>query len=273
MVGFGLAVTGAGIVGGVFARSLVLDLVSFWPGLILVMLAAAALYPYHRGEWSRLAAIVPLLVLSWLGATIALHLSEWSVLPSAAADIEGPSAAGVDLADLTIVGGGELAVHFSPPEEPLYDVRMVRRGGSTAAARTFERVDPERAQITIDERERDTWFLTRGWRIRLNADVLWRVDLEATSIEADLSGGQIASLRLAGTGNVVLPTATGEVQVAVDGRFELEVPMGVGMVVSGDDVTVPASWIDDDGVWTSPGAAIGYTVQVTPGGAIVVREQ
>jgi len=271
MVAFGLTVTGVGVVGGVFPRSLILDLISFWPGLILVMLVAAALYPFHRGQWSRLAAVVPLLVLSWLGSTIALHLAEWRVLPSAAADFDGPAIGGIDQASMTAVTGGELLIVFSDSSS-LYEVQTIRRGGSTPAPRSLERVDGARAQVTINERDPDTWFVARGWRVRLNAGASWSVDLEAGEMEADLSGGRITSLRLAGAGEVVLPEPLAEVEVIVDGRFALNLPAGVAMRVSGSEVTVPANWTGGDGEWASPGTGDGYVVTVTSGAALVVRD-
>jgi hypothetical protein len=271
MVAFGFAVTGIGIVGGVFARSLVLDLVSLWPGLILVMLVAAALYPFHRGQWSRLAAIVPLLMLSWIGSTIALHLAEWSVLPSAAADFAGPDVAGIDEASLTIRTNGELSVDFTGSVS-LYDVKMARRGGSTPAARSFERIDAGSAQVSIDERSPDTWFLTEGWRVRLSDQSSWSLELEAGILDADLSGADYSSLRLVGTGDVQLSDPVGLVQITVDGRFEMSLPASAAMIVSGSDVSVPASWTGGEGEWISPGTGKGYVVTVTSGASLVVRD-
>jgi len=271
MVAFGFAVTGIGIVGGVFARSLVLDLVSLWPGLILVMLVAAALYPFHRGQWSRLAAVVPLLMLSWIGSTIALHLAEWSVLPSAAADFSGPDVTGIDEASFTIRTSGELSVDFTGSSS-LYDVKMVRRGGSTPAARSFERIDAGSAQVSIDERSPDTWFVTEGWRVRLSDRSSWSLELEAGILDADLSGADYSSLRLVGTGDVQLSESAGLVQITVDGRFEMSLPASAAMIVSGSDVSVPASWTGGEGEWISPAAGEGYVVTVTSGASLVVRD-
>jgi len=271
MVAFGLIAAAVAILGGVFPRSLVLDLISFWPGLILVLLVAAALYPFHRGNWSRLAAVVPLLVLSWLGSTIALHLAEWSVLPSAAADFAGPPAVGIDEVALTAITQGEMTTSFS--DIPfLYDVKTIRKGGSTPPARGLERLDGGPAQITIDEREPDTWFLTTGWRIRLSRDTVWSVDLEAGDMTVDLSGGRISALRLAGAGDVVLPVPTSEVLVIVEGRFELSLPDGTAMSVVGADVTVPGDWAGSGDEWVSPATGDGYIVTVTSGASLVVRD-
>lgn len=271
MVAFGLVVTGVGVLTGIFARSLVLDLISFWPGLTLVILVAAALYPFHRGQWTRLAAVVPLLVLSWLGSTIALHLAEWPVLPSAAADFEGPSSVGIEEASMSVVTDGELTVDLAGSDS-LYGVEMVRRGGATPAARSFERIDGGSAQVTIDQRTSDLWFVTEGWRLTLNSGAQWNLDLEAGFVDADLRGGDLSSLRLAGSGDARLAEAVDEIQVTIDGRFELIVPPSVVMTVSGADVSVPAGWTGGDGEWTSPGAGEGYVVTVTSGASLVVRE-
>ncbi|NNC39053.1 MAG: hypothetical protein HKN95_00035 [Acidimicrobiia bacterium] len=272
MVAFGLVVTGVGVLTGIFARSLVLDLISFWPGLTLVILVAAALYPFHRGQWTRLAAVVPLLVLSWLGSTIALHLAEWPVLPSAAADFEGPSSAGIEEASMSVVTDGELTVDLAGSDS-LYGVEMVRRGGATPAARSFERIDGGSAQVTIDQRASDLWFVTEGWRLTLNSGAQWNLDLEAGLVDADLRGGDLSSLRLAGSGDARLAEAVDEIQVTIDGRFELIVPPSVVMTVSGADVSVPAGWLGGDGEWASSGGAgEGYVVTVSSGASLVVRE-
>jgi hypothetical protein len=271
MVAFGLVVTGVGVLSGVFARSLVLDLISFWPGLILVILVAAALYPFHRGQWSRLAAVVPLLVLSWLGSTIALHLAEWSVLPSAAADFEGPPSEGIDEASMAVITDGELTVDLTGSDS-LYGVEMVRKGGATPAARSFERIDGGSAQVTIDQRSENLWFTTEGWRLTLSSAAQWNLDLDAGLVDADLRGGNLASLRLAGSGDVQLAGATGEIQVTIDGRFALIVPTTVAMTVTGADVSVPAGWTGSDGEWASSGTDAGYVVTVTSGASLVVRD-
>ena len=272
MVGLASLVTAISVVGEVFARSLILDLVSFWPGLMLVMLISAALYPLHRGQWSRLAAVVPLLILSWLGSTIALHLTEWSPLPSSAADFEGPATTGLEQASLSVVTAGDLSLVFED-SDVLYTVKMSRSGGSTPAARSFERIETSLAQISISERSGDdVWFLTNGWRLSLATAVTWQLDLEAASVVADLRGAPISSLRLAGSGAVSLPKPPGSVAVQIDGRFEVSLPVGVSMVITGTEVSVPDGWIDGEGEWTSPGTGDGYMVTVTSGASLVVKD-
>ena len=214
---------------------------------------------------------MPLLVLSWLGSTIALHLAEWPVLPSAAADFEGPSSVGIEEASMSVVTDGELTVDLAGSDS-LYGVEMVRRGGATPAARSFERIDGGSAQVTIDQRTSDLWFVTEGWRLTLNSGAQWNLDLEAGFVDADLRGGDLSSLRLAGSGDARLAEAVDEIQVTIDGRFELIVPPSVVMTVSGADVSVPAGWTGGDGEWTSPGAGEGYVVTVTSGASLVVRE-
>ncbi len=271
MVAFGVAATVVAIVGGVFARSLILDLISFWPGLIFVMLMAAALYPFHRGRWSRLAAVVPLLILTWLGSTIALHAAEWSVLPSAAGDYEGPPVQGITEANLSVTTAGHVSVTVNDTGA-LYEIDLERRGGSTPPARSFERIESGAAQVVIDERVAETWFVTRGWRIGLAAQPVWRLDLDGSAMSVDLSGSRISSLRLAGSGVVRLAPVTDEVEVTVDGRFEFEVPAGIPVSVVGSEVSVPAGWTDRDGTWVSPASGPGFVVTVTSGASLAVQD-
>ncbi len=271
MVAFGVAATVVAILGGVFARSLILDLISFWPGLIFVMLVAAALYPFHRGRWSRLAAVVPLLVLTWLGSTIALHAAEWSVLPSAAGDYDGPPVEGVAVADLSVVTTGQVSLAVSATDT-LYALDLERRGGSTPPARSFERIEAGIADVVIDERVAETWFVTRGWRITLSDRPVWDLSLDAAEMTVDLSGAAISSLRLAGSGVVRLAPVAEETEVTVDGRFDFEVPAGIPVSVIGSDVSVPAGWTGLDGTWVSPASGVGYVVTVNPDASLVVED-
>lgn len=270
MVLVGFAVTGVGILGGVFSRSLVLDLISFWPGLILVMLVAAALYPFHRGEWSRLAAVVPLLLLTWLGSTITLYLSEWSILPSASADFTGPDIAAESNGRISVSNQGDLNVTASS-EPAMYSIETIRRGGATSAPISLERSDSDGFQVLISERTEPNWFVSKGWRLKLATSVAWDLELEAGNLDADLGDLAVTALRLAGAGRVVLPEGSGSTPVVVDGDYELIVPEGTAMLISGGNVQVPSNWIETDGSWRSPVDGDGYLVTVTGEAAVVVR--
>ena len=60
--------------------------------------------------------------------------------------------------------------------------------------------------------------------------------------------------------------------MVIDGRFEVDLPAGASMTVTGSDVNVPGTWTGSDGGWKSPGTGVGYVVTVTSGASLVVRD-
>jgi hypothetical protein len=273
MVGFGIAVTAAAIVGGVFGRNLVLDFVSFWPGLVLTFLVAAALYPLHRGRFGRLAAVLPLLLLSWLASTIALYTAGWNALPSSAGDLTGPPTGSVTAVDLRVENGGSLVIELSDQDE-IYRLRLQRTGGEVAAPQAIERVGPASAQLTIGEREPDRWFVTAGWDLSLSSRVEWALVLAAAEILADLRDASLTSLEVAGSASIMLPAVESGTPLLVDGEVELSIPSGTPMVVSRrPGVEVPAGWIESESGWSSPADGSGYVVTPVEGASLTVTER
>ena len=137
MVGVVLVVIGLGVGAGVLSKTLLLDVISFWPAFVVIALIFAALIPRLRKGAPRLSAVLPLLLLTYLGVTVALHVARWDELPSTAADISGPLVEAVTDARIELDLPGELVVRPANQAE-LYKVLMLNRGGSTGAPTALE---------------------------------------------------------------------------------------------------------------------------------------
>ncbi|MGZ8754922.1 MAG: hypothetical protein ACXW15_07000, partial [Acidimicrobiia bacterium] len=126
----------AGVFGGILAPSVVLDVISLWPLVVGAFFVAAALLPLRKHGPARVAAVLPLLLITMLGASVVLHLTGWEQLPSSSGDLIGPRVVGVEHAELTLDLTGRLLM--AAGEGDLYAVRVERRGGSTGVPEALE---------------------------------------------------------------------------------------------------------------------------------------
>jgi hypothetical protein len=262
-------VLGVGIYGEVLAPSLVLDLMSLWPGLTLALLLAGALWPFRRRGPARLAAILPLLVLTWLWGGVALHLAQWELLPSAAADVEGPPGEGTETARLSLEQSGRLSL--SATDGLLYMVRMVRRGGPVGIPEAVERLEGGQATVSVVEISGGQWFRSSGWVAELALGPAWDLDLQAAILDVDLRGLRLTRLEAEGRGVIRLPAVEAEVPMVVAGDLVIEVPAEARVVVVGT-AQVPEGWEVTDTGWRSPGREPGYVITVADGSQVEIRE-
>ncbi|MGH9168203.1 MAG: hypothetical protein ACRD02_10295 [Acidimicrobiia bacterium] len=262
-------VLGVGVYGEVLAPSLVLDLVSFWPGLTLALLLAAALWPFRRRGPARLAAILPLLVLTWLWGGVALHLAQWELLPSAAADLEGPPGEGVEVARLSLEQSGRLSLLAA--DGPLYTVRLVRRGGPVGIPEAVERLEDGEATVSVVGISGGQWFRSSGWAAGLAPGPAWDLELRAATLDIDLRGLDLTRLEAEGSGVIRLPAVEAEVPIVVAGELVVEVPAEARVVVAGT-AQVPEGWEVTDTGWRSPGREPGYAITVIDGSQVEIRE-
>lgn len=258
-------VLGVGISGEVLASSLVLDLVSFWPGLVVAFLLAAALWPLFRRRAARLGAILPLLLLTWMWGGVALHFAEWDLLPSSSVDLRGPPIEHIQAASLTLTVGGPATV--GPDSDALYSVRPERRGGMVGVPQAIERLEGDFATVAIFEAEPGRWFGWAGWRITLAGDPRWTLSLTAESVDADLTGHVLERLEVHADGVVRLPSSEVDTPVVLEGDLVVVVPAGVGVTVTGA-ADVPSEWEVTDTGWRSPGRAPGYSITVAEGSRV-----
>lgn len=261
---------GAGVYGEVLAGSLVLDLVSFWPGLVVAFLLATAVWPLRRRGVARVAAILPLLLLTWGWGAVALHLAEWELLPSASADLAGPPVEQVGRAELSLEGSGRLTLQSDGGL--LYSVLPERRGGDAGIPEAVERIDDGQAVVRVVEGDPGRWFGTAGWRLVLAAGPNWVLDLTSAEVELDLRSLLLSGLRVVGTGEVSLPPVDAEVPVRLGGRLTVSIPPGTGTEVTGP-ASVPTGWEVTDTGWRSPTRRPGYVVTVTQGAQVTLLER
>lgn len=270
MLGVAIVAVVVGTLGEIFSTSIVLDIASLWPGLLLALLVAAALLPVLRRGGTRLAAVLPLLLLSWLATGTGLHLAHWSQLPSSAADLTGPPAGGVDLAAMSLQVEGSLIV--TGADGDLYSVSIERRGGVAGVPEALERTTADEVVIRLHGRDGGAWFSTSGWMVTLAEGTSWSLDLEASELDLDLAALRLRSMKVTGSGRMRLPLPVEETPVFLDGALQVEIPAGVAALVVGE-ATVPAGWEEDAEGLRSPGEGPGYRIEVVPGGAVEVTNR
>lgn len=256
-----------GVMGRVFSAAVVLDLVSFWPFLVVVFLVAATLLPRARGRW--LASVVPMLLIGWLVTAIALHVAAWDQLPSSAARLVGPVHVGT--ASLTVDMPGLL--HVTASDQPdSYIVSPRRAGGPVGAPEAIERQDGTELSAALRPIETSRWFRAEGWDVTLDQRIDWALDITATTAELDLSGLAVSLLAFAGNGTVSLGDLSERaVEVQVTGNVDLVIEPGSVVQIIGD-ADVPARYVPtEDGFISADGGEPSVVVRVL-GGSVSITE-
>lgn len=263
MVALGGVSIGAGIVGGILAPSIVLDVVSFWPLVAIPLVAAVFLWRRHS---PKAGALPPLLLIAIVALAVGLHLLGWSKLPSAAADLIGPPTQ-VETVSLTISLPGPLAVDAG--DAPLYTVKLDRAGGSLGVPEALERSADGALSIDIAQRDGGRWFRTKGWLLKLARRPVWNLRFTSPQLDADLRELAIDSLTVVGSGTVFLGPSPAT--VTVTGALTLDVAPGASVEVHGS-ATVPPGWEPTDDGYRSPGTGSPISISVTEGSQLVIKE-
>jgi hypothetical protein len=269
MVAVAIVSIAAGVVGGILAPSVVLDVVSLWPLAVGAFFVAAALVPLRKRGPARISAVLPLLLVTMLGTSVVLHLTGWERLPSASADVIGPRTIGVGEAELVLELGGRLSI--AAGEGELYAVRIERRGGSTGVPEALESTFEDGPFfVVLREAEGGRWFQTFGWDLLLGAGPAWSLTVGSPDLQADLTGLQLRSLSLRGAGSAVVPLP-GEADVAinVEGDYLVEVPVETSVEVIGV-ATVPGGWVETGDGHQSPFSGPSLVITVAEGAEVEV---
>ena len=262
----------AGVVGGILAPSVVLDVISLWPLAVGAFFVAAALLPLRKRGPARITAVLPLLLITMLGSSVVLHLTGWEQLPSSTGDLTGPSAAGVRDAELTLDLTGSLSISTGGGD--LYAVKVERRGGATGVPEALESTFEEGPSfVVLREVDGGDWFQTSGWDLALAAGPVWSLVLDSPELDADLSGLQLKALELDGQGTVFLPRP-GEIETAatVEGVYVIHVPAETGVVVAGVAV-VPGGWAETVEGHQSPFVGPSILITVVDGARVEIRQR
>ncbi len=260
-----ILVVAFGVVTGILSATVVLDVLALWP---LGALAIPAWLFARFKKSSKALGLPGLLVVTWLVAALGLHLSAWSLLPSAAGDMVGPETGSISSVDLSLDISGRIDIGSSPGSA-LYITGPLRTGGSTGVAEAFEQTANQDLTLVLAERDDSDWFRFGGWRLLINPAARWSLDLAADVVDADLVSVDVAALSLrAASGRVALGAPSGEVSVSVSGPIRISVPDGVAVVVVGPAVA-PPGWSRLPDGWTSNTPGPGWRIEVVDSEAAV----
>ena len=251
---------------GYLSRSVVIDLLAWWPAwLLLGVLAWLA----RRRRWGnvRLSGLVPILALVALGVFMTGHLEGWPAMPSASFRLVGPEVGAETVATVSARIDGDLRVD-SAELAFLYRVTPIRRGGMVAMADATEQIQGASISVNLRPLADPGRHTFSGWDMVLAREARWAISLGG-AIEADLSGLYINELQLDGSGRVVLGVAIEPTPVTVEGAFELVVPPETPIRVIGD-AGVPVGWTETTDGWVAPADGDGWVVSVAAGATLVV---
>ena len=261
--------------GGLLRRSVVLDLVSFWPGWIVT----AAVFLIHR-QVSRvrqrlpgygLGPVLPYSLMGWLVVALVLHSVGWDLLPSSSDRLEGPAvtdrittaAIDVRLDGSVIVGAGA---------KLLYEVSSLASSGAVAPAQGEELLTGDDLEVRLREGPQAGWFGASGWNLALTPARDWAVAVSSVEVEADLRELSLRSLRVEADGAIRLGPARGEVPAWLTGDLVIELPAGVSVELSGP-ATVGSGWeATADGARFRGDGAGRYLIEVDPDSDVVVNQ-
>ena len=263
------ALTGllAAVATGFLSRSLVLDLIAWWPAWVAVLLFAFAVRNRRMGRL-LLSGFAPLLALGGLATLTAAHLQGWPGLPSSEPRLVGPRAEGVETAEMHARVDGQLVVGRG--DEFVYVVGPVRRGGTVAIPDALEESSGSHTSVVLGPPRPPGFYGFAGWDLRLASGPVWSLDLEG-DLRADLTGLALADVRCSGTGVLRLGPVSTPTTVTLSGDIELIVPVGTAVRIIGS-AQVPSSWTALVDGWESPGGGDGWLVEVLEASTVKVTE-
>ena len=259
-------VLGIAVAGGL-SRSIAADLLAWWPIWVGIGIAAYLLRERRAGRF-RVAGLVPLAALLFVGLFLWGHLAGWAVMPSASQRLVGPGVGAYSSAAITADVDGILEVHGG--SEFLYRVEPVKRGGGLGIPGAAEQVVETSISVELQPPADPGIYTYAGWDISLAESPRWALALDG-AVDADLSSLTIDELTVGGTGTVVLGATDSETLVTVDGSYRVVVPEGVPARVNGL-ASVPASWSLDSSGAIAPTGGAGWVIVVGPEASVSVSQ-
>ena len=254
-------------VAGRLSRSIVADLIAWWP-IWLGIAVAAYLLRHRKVGHLRLAGMIPLVALLFVGVFAWGHLAGWSIMPSASQRLVGPEMGGFTEAALQAeidgvidVGGGS---------DFLYLVEPVRRGGSVGIPGANEQVLDSAVAVLLSPPPDPGLYSYAGWDLSLNVEPTWSLVLSG-AIDADLTSLTVNRLSLDGTGLVRLGAAGGETPISVGGAFQIVVPADSPARVNGP-ASAPASWTRDTEGAAAPTFGEGWVITIEDDASVSLVE-
>lgn len=252
---------------GVLSRSLLIDLVAWWPawlGILILTVATRGM----RIRRVRVSGLVPLLATGVLVAFVVGHLSGWAVMPSAAISLVGPPADVATTAALSARIDGEMQIGAG--SEFLYTVEPIRRGGQLGIPDAEEQTQGSSISVQLSQPPDPGFYVFSGWDVELSTGPSWNLTLEGV-ISGDLARLNLTGLQLGGEGTLALGPANGPIPASVSGVFELVVEEGTAVRVVGDAV-VPAGWEEVADGWQAPVPGNGWVLSVAADSSVTITE-
>lgn len=252
---------------GRLSRSIVADLIAWWPVWVGLGIAAFVFRDRKLGNY-RVSGIVPLFALGFVILFIWGHLAGWSIMPSSSQRLVGPNSASFTTA--SIVADIDGRIHVSAETDFLYQVEPLMQGGGIGIPRAEEQVFDTSVAIDLIEPEDPGLYVYAGWDLRLNSGAIWSLDLGG-ALDADLTALTISALDASGAGTIHLGTVTAETPVNIAGSFQVTLPSEVPARVVGT-ASVPASWnLTADGA-EAPNSGDGWVITVVGDTSLTVVE-
>jgi hypothetical protein len=252
---------------GALSRSLVLDLMAWWPVWLLIVILVIVLKGRRIGK-VRVSGLMPLVTTVVLGFFVWGHAAGWSLMPSSTQALVGPGTGDVNTAVMTARIDGEIQV--SGGAGFLYEVGPVRRGGEIGIPTATEESQEGLVSVSLTQPSDPGFYAFSGWDIALSASVPWQLHLDGR-VKADLTGLEISGAEFSGEGSVTLKAAAATTPVSLDGTFVIVAPPGFPIRIVGDAV-VPTSWEQLTDGWRSPNPGEGWVVSVSEVSSLTVSE-
>lgn len=253
---------------GRLSRSIVADLIAWWPMWLAVTLAAVFLRE-RKVDQFRVAGIVPLVAFLFVLLFTWGHLVGWTIMPSAAQRLVGPELAGYTDANLQAEIDGRIEVQGGG--EFLYRVEPLKQGGGIGIPTAAEEVLDSSVSVMLQAPDDPGLYSFAGWRLILADEPRWSLTLDG-AIDADLTSLTIDALSIDGSGQVALARVDDETVVTIGGSFLVTVPPDTAARVVGE-ASVPATWTIDSRGAASPVLGAGWVFQVRPGATLRVAER
>jgi hypothetical protein len=250
---------------GRLSRSIVADLIAWWPAWI-GLAAAAYLFRERKIGRLRVAGIVPLSAVVLVVLFAWGHLAGWAIMPSASQRLVGPEVG--EFTDASLSAEIEGVVEVTGGSEFLYRVEPVMRGGGIGIPTAGEQVVDGSVDVVLQQPADPGLYTYAGWDISLADSPRWSLVLDG-AIEADLSTLSVESLALDGSGTIRLGSVDAETPITVSGSFHFVVPEDIPVRVIGT-AAVPASWALDQQGAVSPVLGEGWVITVGPGASLTV---
>ena len=253
---------------GRLSRSIVADLIAWWPVWVGLAITAYLLRERRVGT-IRVAGLVPIVALLFVGLFTWGHLAGWSIMPSASQRLVGPMPESVDTATLLAGIDGELEIRGD--SEFLYQVEPIKRGGRIGIPDAMETVVDSTVTVELEEPADPGLYSYAGWALSLSPGPVWILDVSG-AIDADLTSLTISEAEVSGAGTLALGGASVETPVAVGGSFRVTIPAGAAARVVGT-ASVPSSWtLTQDGAMT-PGGGTGWVFTVVGDASLTIAER